>query len=146
MRNIPFALMWLGVLALAACVPGNVVATKPAGPDVAAPAVTGSVTSLQNSALPPTAVLEVQLQDVSLADAPAEVISTRTIETKGRQLPIRYVLAYDPEKINQAHRYSMRATIKDGDKLLFTSTQAYPVITNGAPARNIEIVVEPRTL
>ena len=37
----------------------------------------------------------------------------------------------------------MRATIKDGDKLLFTSTTSIPVITNGAPTSNVEIIVEP---
>ena len=36
----------------------------------------------------------------------------------------------------------MRATVRDGDKLLFTSTQAYPVITRGKPTSGIEIVVQ----
>jgi LPXTG-motif cell wall-anchored protein len=36
----------------------------------------------------------------------------------------------------------VRATIRDGDKLLFTSTQAYPVITRGNPTSGIEIVVQ----
>jgi putative lipoprotein len=76
-------------------------------------------------------------------DAPAEIISTRTVETKGRQVPISFVLPYDPTKIDQTHRYAVRATIKDGDQLLFTSTQVYPVITNGSPTRGVEIIVEP---
>jgi putative lipoprotein len=94
-------------------------------------------------ALPPTAVIEVQLQDISQTDVPAEVINTRMIEADGRQVPIPYVLPYDRATIDPAHRYAVRATIKDGDQLLFTSTQVYPVITNGAPTRGVEIIVEP---
>jgi uncharacterized lipoprotein YbaY len=133
----------LGVLLLAACTPGAINATKPAGPSAPASAVTGIVTYLQRSALPPTAVIEVQLQDVSRADAPAEVISTQTIEANGQQVPFPYELKYDPTKIDPAHRYSVRATIKDGGQLLFTSTTINPVITNGAPTSNVEIIVKP---
>ncbi len=133
----------LGVWLLAACGPIGPAATKPAGPSADAPVVTGTVTYLMRSALPPSAVIEVVLQDVSKTDVPAEVISTRTIEAKGRQVPIPYVLPYDTAKIDPAHRYVVRATIKDGDQLLFTSAQAYPVITNNAPTRGVEIVVEP---
>ncbi len=66
----------LGVLSLAACEPISPPATKPAGPSLPASAVTGTVTYLVRSALPPTAVIEVVLQDVSRVDAPAETIST----------------------------------------------------------------------
>jgi putative lipoprotein len=142
-KSTTLSIAILGVLLLAACTPGAINATKPAGPDVTLPLVTGTVTYLQRSALPPTAVIEVQLQDVSKMDAPAEVISTQTIEAQGKQVPFRYILKYDPAQIDPAHRYAVRATIKDGAKLLFTSTQAYPVITNGAPTRDVEIVVEP---
>ena len=126
-------------LMLGACTDVSRPATKPAVP----PAVTGTVTYLQRSALPPTAVVEVQLQDVSLADAPATIINTQTIETQGKQVPFPYKVPYDPARIEASHHYAMRATIKDGDKLLFTTTQSYPVITNGAPTSNVEIIVEP---
>ena len=143
-KSYKLSIMMLGVFLLAACTPGAINATKPAGPDVTLPLVTGTVTYLQRSTLPPTAVIEVQLQDVSKMDAPAEVISSmQTIVAQGKQVPFRYILKYDPAQIDPAHRYAVRATIKDGDKLLFTSTQAYPVITNGAPTRDVEIVVEP---
>jgi putative lipoprotein len=133
----------LGMLLLAACTPGSKNATKPAGLSVPASAVTGTVTYVQRSALPPTAVIEVQLQDVSKQDAPAEVISTQSMVADGKQVPFLYELKYDPAKIDPAHRYAVRATIKDGGQLLFTSTQSTPVITNGAPTSNVEIVVEP---
>ena len=112
----------LGVLALTACGPIGPAATKPAGPSFDAPFVTGAVTYLVRSALPPTAVIEVVLQDVSKMDAPAETISSQRIEANGKQVPFPYELKYDPAQIDQKHTYAVRATIKDGDKLLFTST------------------------
>ena len=133
----------MGALVLSACADGSPPATKPAGPSWPARLVTGRVTYLQRIALPASAVVEVQLQDVSLADAPATVISTQTIETQGKQAPFPYRLPYDVTQIQANHTYSVRATIKDAGKLLFTSTQAYPVITNGAPTHDVEILVEP---
>ena len=86
--------------------------------------------------------MEVTLQDVSKADAPAEVISTQTIETEGAQVPIAYSLKYDPAKIDAKNTYAVRATITEGGKLTWTSTKRYPVLTRGAPVDNVEIIVE----
>ena len=143
MNKIRIASLILGVALVAACGPITPPATKPAGPSLPVSAVTGTVTYLVRSALPPTAVIEVVLQDVSRADAPAETISSQRIEANGKQVPFPYLLKYDPAKIDPKNTYAVRATIKDGDQLLFTSTQRYAVITNGAPTRNVEIVVEP---
>jgi putative lipoprotein len=132
-----------GVWLLAACGPISPAATKPAGPSLEAPFVTGTVTYLQRSTLPPTAAIEVVLQDVSKMDAPAVTISSQMIQANGKQVPFPYALKYDPAQIDEKNTYAVRATIKDGDQLLFTSTQAYPVITNGAPTRGVEITVAP---
>ncbi|MFN8473678.1 MAG: YbaY family lipoprotein [Anaerolineae bacterium] len=105
-------------------------------------AVTGTVGKLDRRALAPTAVLEVSLQDVSLADAPAKVIGTQTLENFG-QLPVDFSVSYNPADIQDNHRYSVRATIKEDGKLTYTSTQSYPVITMGAPTSGIEIMVQP---
>jgi len=143
MNKIKIAGFILGALLLAACTPGSRPATKPAGPSLPVSAVTGSVTYLVRSALPPTAVIEVVLQDVSKMDAPAETISSQRIEANGKQVPFPYLLKYDPAKIDSKNTYAVRATIKDGDKLLFTSTTHNPVITRGAPTTGVEIIVEP---
>ncbi len=104
-------------------------------------AVTGTVNKLDRSALPTTAVVEVTVQDVSLADAPAKVIGTQTIENPG-QVPINFSVSYNPADIQDNHRYSVRATIKDGGKLIYTSTTVIPVITMGAPTSGIEVMVQ----
>jgi putative lipoprotein len=135
-------LVLLGVL-LAACAPAAAPATRPAPTSLQPAAVTGTVTYLVRSALPPTAVIEVVLQDVSKMDIPAVTIDSQRIEADGRQAPFPYELKYDPAQIDERNTYAVRATIKDGDQLLFTSTTHIPVITRGAPTRDVEIVVEP---
>jgi uncharacterized lipoprotein YbaY len=102
----------------------------------------GVVTYLQRIALSPDAVVEVTLQDVSLADAPAKVIARQMIETKGAQVPIPFELEYDPVAINPAMRYSIMARIAENGKLTWISTRYNPVLTKDAPVNNVEIIVE----
>ena len=115
-----------------------------ARPDASRSAVTGVVTYRQRIALPPDAVVRVQLQDVSRADAPSVVLGEQVIESMGRQVPFPFSIAYDPATIDPRGRCTVRARIESaaGD-LLWTNTQAYPVITAGNPTRDIEVVVQP---
>ncbi len=107
-------------------------------------AVTGTVTYRQRIALPEDAVVTVQIQDTSRADAPAEVIGEQIIETNGRQVPIPYSVNYNPNAIVENHTYTMSARITDGQgKLLFINDTSIPVITRGNPATDLEIVVVP---
>jgi len=106
--------------------------------------VTGTVTYLQKIALPADAVVTVSIEDVSLADAPAGVLSSQVIETKGSQVPIAFAVPYDPGKIEANHTYSLRARIEDGNgRLLFTSDTSVPVITRENPTQDVEIIVVP---
>ncbi len=115
-----------------------------ASPPAPAPAtaVTGTVTYLQRSALPPDAIVAVSLADVSRADTPTVVIASQTIPTNGSQVPFPFALAYDPAKIDATHSYAVSARITSGGQLLFISTSAYRVITRGNPL-TVEIVVQP---
>lgn len=106
--------------------------------------ITGTVAYRQRIALPPTAVIEVQLQDVSLQDAAAITLTSEMIETDGRQVPIPFSLSYDANEINPRHTYAVRASIYVDDQLRFTSTTSYPVITNGN-SNQVDIIVEPVT-
>ena len=94
--------------------------------------VTGTVTYLQRIALTPGAVIEVKLLDVSRPDAPA-TISEQTIRPVGQQVPIAFVLPYDPSRIEHRGRYVVRARILEDGKLLFINEKDYPVITGGHP-------------
>lgn len=92
--------------------------------------VKGTATYLQRIALPPNAVFEAHVEDVSRADARAESIGSVRISGPGNP-PIRFVIDIDPQRINERHRYSVRATITVDGRLLFRTGQMYPVLTQG---------------
>jgi uncharacterized lipoprotein YbaY len=104
--------------------------------------VTGTVTYEESAALPPNALVHVSLLDISRAGAPAAVLGELAIETDGRQVPIPFVIAYDPSAIDARRTYAVRARITVDGQLLFTSTTANLVITQGSPT-DVEIVVQP---
>ncbi len=115
----------LGVAALA----GLLIAV--AGQDGAvAGTVQGSATYRERIALPPDATLVVELQDVSLADAPAVTLSAQRYSLNA--VPAAYQLTYDDALVRDGMRYVVRGSIYDGRKLLFTTDTAYPVLTDGA--------------
>lgn len=106
-------------------------------------AITGQVVYRQRIALAPDAVVDVVLLDTSRADAPAITLGSQTIQTNGAQVPIPFVVEYDLSQIDPAGLYTIRATIKEGGQLTWTSTEMIPVITRGAPTDQIEITVQP---
>jgi putative lipoprotein len=103
--------------------------------------ITGTVTYRNRSALPPNAVLEVSLQDVSRADAPAPALVVQRIEAGGQQPPFAYELPYDPAQIDPRMTYSVSARITVGNELLFISDTMIPVLTRGAPMTDVQILV-----
>ena len=104
--------------------------------------ITGTVTYLQKIALPPDAVVTVQLLDVTDPAAP-QTLEEQVIEAP-EGVPIPYAMPYKYREIDDARDYVLQATIKDGaGKLLFTSETPVPVLTQGYPAEEVEIVVVP---
>src|SRR5262245_2546280 len=99
-----------------------------------AQSIDGSATYRERMALPPTAVLEALLEDVSRADAAAETIARTRVPSPGNP-PIAFTIAYDPARIQSNHRYVVRARILVDEKLLFTTDGATPVITGGNPTK-----------
>ena len=93
--------------------------------------VTGTATYRERMALPPDAVFEATLEDVSRADAPAVVVGKARIERPG-QPPIRFGITYDAARIDPRHSYAVRSSIKAGGEMLFTTTTQYRVITGGS--------------
>jgi putative lipoprotein len=93
-------------------------------------------------ALPPNAAIDVRLEDVSRADAPAVIVAEKIFPTNGKQVPIPFQLPYSANDIQPSHRYQVRAQITVADELLFVTTNAYPVITGGAPS-TVNMVLQP---
>lgn len=86
-----------------------------------------SVTYRERIALPPDAQLEVQLLDVSPADAAARrIASQRVVMTS---VPMSVVLPYDPAIIEDGALYAVVADIWSGDSRIFRTLQSHPVFT-----------------
>lgn len=91
------------------------------------PRVTGTAAYKERIALPPNAVLEVVLEDVSKADVKAEELGRVRIEQLGSP-PFRFEIPYDPARIDPRHRYALRARILADGKLLFINDRSYAVL------------------
>ncbi|RWA58532.1 YbaY family lipoprotein [Mesorhizobium sp.] len=94
--------------------------------DAAEQTLKGEATYRERIALPPNAVLSVQLADVSLADAPAAIIGERKVAPAG-QVPIRFEISFDPQVIRPNMTYALQARITVDDKLLFTTDTRHRV-------------------
>ncbi|MBN9218746.1 MAG: YbaY family lipoprotein [Mesorhizobium sp.] len=88
--------------------------------------VRGEVVYRERIALPPSAVLSVQLADVSLADAPARIIGEQKIKPAG-QVPISFEIKFDPSVIRPQMTYALQARITVDDRLMFISDVRHQV-------------------
>lgn len=80
--------------------------------------ITGEVLYRERIALPPHAVLTVQLVDVSLADAPSTVVGQQKIDPAG-QVPIKFSVPFNPAAIQPTLSYALQARITVDDRLWF---------------------------
>ena len=122
---------------LAAC---STTSAVPAGGGASVTKVTGTVTYRERIALPPDAVIKVQLVDVSRADAPAIVIGEQVTHAAGKQVPFAFEIPFDPARIEANYSYAVQARIEKDGKLRFISDRHYAVITRGAPT-HVDIVL-----
>lgn len=102
----------------------------------------GQAYYLQRIALPPTAVLNVTLADVSMVDAPAVALARYT-GPAGAQVPIPFELSYDRRQLASGHRYAITARIESAGELLWINTQAVPVTLEGNDPQPLRVKVEP---
>ena len=109
-------------------------------PPPAGNTVKGTATYREKIAMPSDAVFEATLEDVSRADAPAEVISRIRVPSPGNP-PIAFEIRYDPVRIIPGNRYAVRARVLLNDQLFFTTDQAYPV-TPGAGTSPLQLMLK----
>ena len=93
--------------------------------------VTGTASYRERIALPPGAVFEAVLEDVTIANAPAHVLGRTTIADPGNP-PFEFEVDFDPADIDEGRTYAVRAQVAVGRKLIFVSDTMNPVLTNGA--------------
>jgi putative lipoprotein len=89
--------------------------------------LSGQVFYREPIALPPDALLEVRLVDVSPAEAVARSLAVTRVKTR-HQMPIHYRLLFDGSRIQRGHSYALQARITVRGKLLFrTAAQHTPL-------------------
>ena len=103
----------------------------------------GTIGYRERAQLPQDAVCTVELREVSRPNAPPIALSSKVIAI--RQIPIPFRLEYDPADIVARRNYFVHATITSGNRQLFTTTQSYPVLSNGTTGTNqtVAITVDP---
>ncbi|WP_424969983.1 YbaY family lipoprotein [Dinoroseobacter sp. S76] len=123
-------LVWIGLLALLASV-GLARAEMQS--------LTVSAAYLERIALPPDAQLEVELLDTSRMDVAAiRIASQRVAMTR---IPMRVALPYDPAVIDARMTYTVAARIHSEGRVVFRTTQAYPVLTRGA-GQSVDLILQ----
>ena len=106
--------------------------------------LTGEITFAGGAAIPPGAVAEAQLRDVSLQDVASVLIASQTIESPER-FPIPFAIRYDPAAIDERRSYGMQVSITVDGELAYLNDTAFGALTGGYPSRNIAVeVVEVR--
>ena len=120
-------------LVLAACAPGDASPPPDMGHGMAVVNVTA--TYRERILLSPGHVLTVRVEDVSRADAPAEVLAEHREVLDGRAPPYQATLGFPRSQIDPRHTYAVRAEIRDpSGALRFTTDTRHAVLTQGAPA------------
>jgi putative lipoprotein len=92
--------------------------------------VTGTASYRERIAMPHDARFEATLEEVSRADARAEVVARTKLDSPGNP-PIHFKINYPASQIQESHSYSVRARILVNGRLWMTSDESYPVITHG---------------
>jgi len=82
--------------------------------------IEGTVFYRERIALPPNAVIEIQLEDVSRADVLATIMAVVTLNSAGGP-PHAFSIEYDTSQIDERMTYALRASIRVEDKLMFTT-------------------------
>jgi putative lipoprotein len=105
--------------------------------------LSGTVAYRQRIALPPQAVIELQLRELPAGDAreSTTLVANEKITMGDRQVPVPFTLRYDPGKINANRVYDVKARIIVGEQVRFSSGQVYPVLTQGNPS-HVDMILD----
>jgi hypothetical protein len=100
------------------------------------------VTYLQRIALPPSAVVNVDVVDASGPGQPTTALASVRAATAGRQPPFPFTLTVDSAALRAGGNYAVEASIEVSGERFFSTTRPHPVLTRGHPP-TVEVVVEP---
>ncbi len=103
--------------------------SMPVGPEH----VTGTITYRERIALPPNAVVQVKLLEISRPDTPAATVAQQIIANPG-EVPIAFDLTYGPAAIDSRNIYGIQVRITVEGELQWTNDTSHAVITHGNPS------------
>jgi uncharacterized lipoprotein YbaY len=109
--------------------------------DPARVTVVGTATYRERITLPPNAMFEATLEDVSRADAPSTVLATSRIYPADELPPYRYSLSAARSDVPATARVVVRARITVEGRLWFTTTEAYPVEVGRIGRQTIDVLL-----
>jgi putative lipoprotein len=130
-QQLRLLLLLVLALVLVACS-----ATKGKVPEQAS--LSGTVTYRERIALPPGALVNVQLQDQSLQDVKATVLAETTVEAKSGP-PYAFSLDYFPPQIVPRRTYGLSVRITVGDQLWFINDTHIPAFPEDGSEHDIVV-------
>lgn len=102
--------------------------------ELAAGTVWGTITKLDRMALPAGTRAKVLLVDGARMDAPAIELGSMLIETSGNQVPLHFLVSYDPARTAAPARPLLQARIETAKGELMYITDTANTIPNEGPA------------
>ncbi|WP_413110600.1 YbaY family lipoprotein [Thaumasiovibrio sp. DFM-14] len=103
--------------------------------------ITGTVNYRERVILPENAKITVSLQDVSIMDVKAELISQHAFIAQGQQVPLSFSLTFDNDVIEEGRRYALSARIEHDGKLLFITDRHYGVLTDTERTTSVDLML-----
>lgn len=100
--------------------------------------VEGRLLFLERLALPPSAVVRVELRDTSRVDAPARTLATQTISSR-QGPPFAFSLSLPNTDIDPQASLSIYGEIRDGTRLMFITDTRHPVPRQGATGMEVRL-------
>lgn len=107
--------------------------------------VTGTLSYLVRTALPPQAVVQLQLLDLSRGDtaaAPEAVVAEEKFPLGQHGVPVPFTLKVDAAKIDAKGLYGVNARISLLGQVRFANREPYRVLTQGNPTK-VDMVLLP---
>ncbi len=103
--------------------------------------LSGTVTYREKIALPEGSLIEVQIRDVSREDAETDPIAGVSIVTRGENVPIGFVVDYNPALIKPDRSYAVFSRIYVANELRWITDSVVPFLDNGNPIGNADLVL-----
>lgn len=103
--------------------------------------VDGTVKLSGGDTVPVGAVVQVELRDVSKADAGAMLIGKQDIRDAAGKSEIPFSVGYDDKKIKGDNTYGVSCRVVQKGKLLFINKGHISVITRGGKTSGVDVPV-----